>query len=529
MEILKRWILHPFLFAAYPVVALLAFNIKQIGPMYALRPLVLALLLSILILGGFRLVLKDWQKAGLAASLTLLLFFTYGHVHDLLISLSPTGIYSKNRYLGILWIMLFAAGIWLIVKIIKTPQNWTRILNVVGAALLAYSLVQIGLYEIDYTRAVSGLNSAGSGSLASQLHPQTDQTLPDIYYIIPEDYTRSDGLAQVFGYDNSAFVAGLEQKGFYTVTCSRSNYVFSSMSIAAALNMQYLDTLSSRLLPPNPNEDDVDPYLQDNAVRRTLADLGYKFVSFQTGYGPTEFPNADVYLSPQTDLQNLQLLGGLTPFEAIFFQTTGLNLFYGSRLFPRQWANTLFSSAYLLDRNRILYTLDKLPQVVSMPGPKFVFVHFLGPHNPFVFGSHGEVLKRNAPFTLNDDLDAIDFANYTAGYTGEINYLNTRMLEDVSAILANSRTPPIIIIQSDTGSTRSPVWVNANLAAIYFPGDGKQNLYPSLTQVNTFRLVFNTYFGGHLALLNDATCNSGSHSPYQCTPLPDPNPQCLKP
>jgi hypothetical protein len=351
-------------------------------------------------------------------------------------------------------------------------------------------------------------------------------TLPDIYYIIPEDYTRSDGLLQAYGYDNSAFLNGLAQKGFFIVNCSRSNYVFSNMSIAAALNMQYIGSLSSQLQPPNTDQDDVTPLLQDNAVRETLAAFGYKFISFQTGYSPTEFPNADVYLSPQSNLQELQLTGGLTPFEAMFFQTTALDAFYESHFLPQRFENTLFSPAYLLDRDRILYTLGELPQVVGMSSPKFVFVHFLGPHNPFVFGPNGEVLTRNYPFTLNDDLDALNFNDYQKGYGDEINYLDQRILADVSAILASSKTPPIIIIQSDTGSTRVEDWINTNLAAIYFPGAGKQKLYSSLTQVNTFRLVFDIYFGGTLGLLRDETCNSTFGNPYLCTPKSDPNPKC---
>lgn len=532
MNILRRWILYPFLLGAYPVLALLAYNLGQIiGPIYAIRPLLFALVLAGLFLFIFRLVLKDWSRSALAATLTLMLFFLYGHVDNLISHVQIAGIeIDRNRYLIILWVIFLAAGIWLIAKKIKSPQAWTLPLNSISLALVGFFLIQVAYFEIRSLNLLRQAQLAGSDSVASQLHPPAGKTLPDIYYIVPEDYTRSDGLKQSYSYDNSTFLTALQQKGFYIVNCSLSNYVFSNMSIAAAFNMQYLDKLGSKFLPPNTNQDDLNPYLQSNAVRQTLKDLGYKFISFQSGYGPTEFQDADVYLSPQTDFQNLQLFGGLTPFEALFFQTTVLDVFYNIHLIPSHLENSLFSAAYLLDRNRILYELNKLPEVASsIPGPKFVFVHMLGPHNPFVFGPNGEILQRNYPFTLNDDREAENINDYTAGYTGEITYLDTRMLDDVSKILANSSTPPIIIIQSDTGSTRIAEWVNTNMAAIYFPGAGKQNLYPSLSQVNTFRVVFNTYFGGHLDLLNDQTCNSDAQDPYQCTPKPEPDPQCAKP
>jgi hypothetical protein len=43
------------------------------------------------------------------------------------------------------------------------------------------------------------------------------------------------------------------------------------------------------------------------------------------------------------------------------------------------------------------------------------------------------------------------------------------------------------------------------LNAYYLPGDGKNKLYPSISPVNSFRIVLNTYFGAELPLLPDRT------------------------
>ncbi len=529
MKTFERWILHPFLFGAYPVVALLAYNIKQIGPMYAIRPLLAALLLASLYLLLLRLILKDWHKAALATSLAMLLFFSYGHVSNLLHSFKAAGAISKNSTLGSLWAILLITGTWLIAWKVKSPRRWSGPLNLLALILVGFSLFQVGLYEVNTRLAIQRVQSTHSSSIASQLHPSSGRSLPDIYYIIPEDYTRSDGLQQAFGYDNSAFLSSLEQKGFFVASCSQANYSSSDASIAASLNMNFLDTLSSQLTSPNPNLNDLYPYIQDNAVLETLKDLGYRFISFQTGYPPTEFPNADLYLSSQTDIQNLQLFGGLTAFESIFFQTTGLDLFYQIHFFPRQLENSLFDAAYLLDRGRILYELDKLADVPLLPGPKFVFVHLLAPHNPFVFGPNGEILRRNTPFTFNDDLDAMDFNSYKTGYDGQINYMDKLLLSDVDQILAKSSTPPIILLQSDTGSGRAPDWDLAELNTYYLPNGGERSLYTSISPVNSFRVVFNTYFGGNLATLPDRACDSPRNDPYSCTIKADPNPQCAAP
>jgi hypothetical protein len=522
----NRWIVYPFLFAASPVLALLAHNISQIGVMYAIRPVVIMLAGAGLLIAVLRLILKNWHRAALAATLFILLMILYGYVHPLVHTVSIVGFdLNKNRNLGIPFVILYIAGLWSILRI-TTPDRWTGPLNLVCLLLVCFSVLQIIVYDIRSFVALQQRQNAASPSIASQLHPQPGETPPDIYYIIPEDYNRSDSLNQVFHYDNSAFLASLVQQGFFIASCSMANYNTSDASIAASLNMQYLSTLSDKLSPPNTDLGDLEPYLQDNAVRQTLKDLGYKFVTFQSGYTPTDFRDADVYLSPQADIQDLQLLGGLTAFEAELFRTPLGDIFYNSRLFPNNLRNTLFNDAYLLDRNRMLYELQKLATVPSIPGPKFVFVHLLGPHNPFVFGPHGEVLLRNTPFTLNNDIDALGYVDYQDGYDGEINYLDTRFLADIEAILKNSPRPPIIILQSDDGSTRSGVWSLAELNAYYLPQGGEQELYPNISPVNSFRVIFNRYFGGHLDLLKDIGCDSPRQSPYHCNPVVDPNPKC---
>ena len=95
----------------------------------------------------------------------------------------------------------------------------------------------------------------------------------------------------------------------------------------------------------------------------------------------------------------------------------------------------------------------------------------------------------------------------------------------VSSLQAGPGPSPIIVIQSDEGpyppaSDQSSEilnwsWSKASdvelgrklriLNAYYLPGDLRTRPYPSITPVNTFRLILNDYFGAELPLLPDRT------------------------
>jgi hypothetical protein len=60
----------------------------------------------------------------------------------------------------------------------------------------------------------------------------------------------------------------------------------------------------------------------------------------------------------------------------------------------------------------------------------------------------------------------------------------------------------------------------ANLAAFYFPGGDRRLLYPTITNVNFFRIVLDRYFGTKYGLLPDKSCFSTDGRPYHWIPVP---------
>jgi hypothetical protein len=146
--------------------------------------------------------------------------------------------------------------------------------------------------------------------------------------------------------------------------------------------------------------------------------------------------------------------------------------------------------------------MDKL---AHMPGPKFVFIHLIPPHPPFIYGPDG---MPTDPALFMDENGTYSFENYISGYRNQAEYISSQLEKAVATLLAESPQPPVIIIQSDhapwlqSGSDRFKI-----LNAYYLPGH-TDLLYPSISPVNTFRLVLNTYLGADYPLLDDISYES---------------------
>jgi hypothetical protein len=64
------------------------------------------------------------------------------------------------------------------------------------------------------------------------------------------------------------------------------------------------------------------------------------------------------------------------------------------------------------------------------------------------------------------------------------------------------------------------------LNAYYLPRGGNEVLYPDVSPVNTFRLIFNRYFDAGLPLLDDLSYYSAMSSPYNYIPIAEGRPGC---
>jgi hypothetical protein len=317
----------------------------------------------------------------------------------------------------------------------------------------------------------------------------TSEKLPDIYYIIVDTYGRTDVLKKYAEYDNSDFIKALQDKGFYVATCSQSNYAQTALSLSSSLNFNYLDKLGVDLDAAK-REDFIAPYIKHNAVIEQMRNMGYKIVAFETGYDFSTVDSADIfYHSPEN---------GISDFELTLLRSTVLVMADDYGLLQGIYPSTSQNR-----RDTILQQIKTLKNLPNVPGPKFVFAHLLIPHWPFIFGPNGESLIAT---DFIETAKGVTDKQYFDGYRGQAIFTSNQMLDVVSEIIKKSDPAPIIIIQGDHGPNHAGIKGRMGiLNAYYFPGGKTEALYPTITPVNSFPVIFNTYFGGDFKLLPDVS------------------------
>jgi len=357
------------------------------------------------------------------------------------------------------------------------------------------------------------------------------EDLPDIYYIILDAHGRADTLRAVYGYDSTAFLDSLRQLGFYVADRSMSNYSQTALSLASTLNMTYLTELAEAMGADSDDRRPAERMLNDSQVVRWVKDLGYRIVVYETAADFESLENVDVYQAPTFDenRQEFALLRGLSlsPFEGMLLETTIGRVLFDFHVQRQNRLTPLYSDFhYQKHRQRILYQFESLPQIAEDPAPTFTFVHIMAPHPPFVFGARGEEVLNAEAFSLQD-VGCCSKQAYIEGYAAQVVYIDRLVEQTVAEVLGASREPPIILLQGDHGPGANLDWRAPTdlgrlermliLNAYYVPERCRQELYPEITPVNSFRVVLGRCLGEGYPLLPDESLFSTYWRPYDFT------------
>lgn len=501
----------PALFAIFPILALYAHNIDKVYPSLLVRPAVVVLVTTVVLFLLFRVILKNWRKAALVSSTFLILFFFYGHAASKPLVIVGN-ITESQTVVAALFGVLFGVSTLLIVTSKSDLRVPVYIFRVIGIVLVVSSLGSIGLYELSAPEVIQE-------TLSSLESPNTDedtsQVLPDIYYIILDGHARGDIVEEIYEYDNSWFVNGLAERGFYVAEKSTSNYPQTYQSLASSLNFEYINYLGDAVGIKSEDRRPFQKLINNSRVYNFLKEKGYVFVTFASGWtGVDGLSIADIHMQGRLSIDE---------FENVLIETTPLTLVLGKDI------------QHTLHRNKVLYAFDHLADVTTINLPTFTYAHIMSPHPPFVFDSEGQAIEQHIAFSLADSTWKLvgdrTSGDYIRLYRQQLAYVDKQIIAVIDEVLSRSDVLPIIILQSDHGPAAYFRWEDpadeamrermSILNAYYLPNEKYELLYESITPVNTFRVIFNEYFGQDYELLEDRNYFASWWTPYQFLDVTD--------
>jgi hypothetical protein len=328
---------------------------------------------------------------------------------------------------------------------------------------------------------------------------------PDIYWLIWDRYPSARSGRLAYGIESPIFDE-LRARGFYIADASHANYQRTSASLLSTFSAEFLNGRGhADVFGPTDRSGDFTR-VQNSNVARFLKARGYYYVHVGSDFSGTR-------TSVLADVNHA--FDNQTDFGQAFIDSTALpRILYRLGLSGPKWARRHAWTTW---------EVNLLANLPPYPTPKFVFGHVLLPHTPYIFTADGDFVSEDA----NRGRTKLE------QFSEQLAFTNARMLaiiDDLLAVPAAER--PVIIVQADEGpyppaledETRHD-WTTATaeereikfgiLNAWHVPDGRDIGLYPEISSVNTFRLLFNAYFDTNLPILPDESFTLDHPEPLQ--------------
>jgi hypothetical protein len=446
----------------------------------------LLLLLLLLLAGGLllawicRRMFRERRKAHLFTFFFIALFLFFGAFQDLLGRFHFAAAVAQLKiFLPLSLLMILLA--WLVLK--KITIRSARFIVFLNTLLLVYILVDLA------TIILSAQKNKQQHS-ATAVNGCDTCYRPPVYLIVLDEYAGSRTLKEYFRYDNTPMERFLAGEGFHVNQGATSNYLLTIFSMSSTLNMEYLDGIGLQL--PN----------NHYGYRQAISGLGTsKAVQFlqKQGYQVNNYSYFRLPASPPV------FKSGYVPGETglimhkTMYSRVSDNLV---RLLAVKFSIPRFqeqSDAFYISNNDSMMKAA-LSTATPSARPSFTYLHLMMPHDPIAFDSLG---RRIVPFWKRPSYKQKE---YEDAYLQYLVYTNRRMQQFITQLKQQTRGEAVIILMSDHGYRKLK---NKNLRyqsmnAVYLPKGNYHAWYPGVSNVNQFRILFNTIFNQQFPLLKDS-------------------------
>lgn len=423
----------------------------------------------------FRLIFfKSKWKAAFLSSVVLALNFFFT-VYKKVLYLHPA-LHDLDKYRN--WLggfVLVILGLIIFFKIKKKePQKISQFLTFI---LLVFIVMDIASLSYKKLQGKQELPK----STTALIQACDSCSLPDIYLIVPDEYSSTLALKEVFDMDNSSMDSALVQRGFHLLPYSKSNYDITFFSMATMLNMDYLDFETAYKDDQKAQYLKCLEYIDKNRFVKELQGVGYQFVNLspfniagQASLAHDNFlPTNTKLIADNTFLEDMKKETGISLWKKLIGQREQSYLSY------KKSNQTILEHAF-----------QEFEKATTQP--KFVYTHIFMPHFPFYYDSNG--VEKPFDLVVKEYKERPSYA-----YLSYVLYTNKVLLDLIDKIQAQNSRPKIILLTSDHGYRRANEATGkidkfSNFNAVYAT-DGDYSLFTDSTRnINMLRKVINKVF-----------------------------------
>jgi hypothetical protein len=497
---LETWGLHSFLLPVFFVLH----NYKQYYGLVsgAVAMEVFCKILAFFII-FFLLMLVTTKKLNKSLQLTTLfgfVFLFYGVIKDFF--QFTLGVPFLSKY-TVLLPVVFVSTI-LLIRLIQKKKDYRKSNLFQNTLLLVFIFIDGILFASDNSLFLKQNLLTKNERLDLDKLP-IPSSKPDVYYLVFDSYPGSSFLRDYMQFDNSLLDSSLTEKGFHILKDPESNYNRTAFSIASTLNFEYLETIKDFSLITSKDYNLARLTIEKSTVPKVFRSYNYDF------YNLSIFNIADL---PSIYRENFLTL----PEQNVLLHNTLLerlrsdllwNLMMGK--FSIRFVQKMYEvneDEYIsrMKRERgfndtVIDSLLKIP-LQKTGHPKFIYAHLYLPHPPFFYDENG---KQN---DFKDILPSKSLENKPLFFS-YLKYTNKVILEVTSQIIQSAGKNTVIVVQSDHGyrdfNGEPPKMLFKNYSAFYFPDRNYSSLYDTMSNINTFPVIFNKYFNTKIPLQKDTT------------------------
>lgn len=479
----------PLLLAVYPPLFHYGNNVSIITLASLERTLLLYFSIALILYIVISFILRGQSiKAANATFMFLLFFNLYGTFYNYLYH---QDVFRVEDYTLLPLILLLAVYVsWRITRV-NEHRFWNAAILLLSV-LVASNLIKIIPAEIAKYQA---FNEKKANALTIQ-NTSGNTSYPDIYFILFDEFAGFESMRNYWNYQGvDDFSNFLKSKGFFVAENSHGSSTDTLHQMSQRLNYQEY---------PLGGEHRELYYeaLTNNSVMRYLKSLGYTTVVFDEkkfGYPAIPKMTADYSFEYDENNNSTVMTGTDNLFDEFGILVAENTMLRAFPLFYNKSIDPMFKE----HQEMIRLTATKLLDLDEVPLPKFVHVHLLLPHYPFMFSEDG---------AINDPIYYYNWNYYLGNYKFSIKLAE----QMVNGILENAdpNHPPIIILQSDHGARNLLVAARNGvqlenfpeeyktdiLNALFLPGYDTSHLQQDMNPINTFPIIFNHYFHANIPL-----------------------------